>query len=325
MNAMNGVCLGILLVMPVVHAEDAVHAGYREFTLEQTEEKGAKRNTSAHFWYPTLTSARPFDYQWVKGFAAENAPVAPGRHPLIIFSHGYHGVADQTVFLKEALARAGYMVASANHADALFSRRGPRERPNFVDPESWTDAKFADRREDVKHLLDHLLALDAQDGSFLHMHVDRNAIGGTGHSLGGYTMLSLAGAWPSWHDKRIRAVLLLSPYVQPFLTNGELAEVSVPVMLQGGTLDFGITPFLPRAYHKLNAPKYFLTLERATHFEWTNLLLMTTPTIEGVKSGNAKLITNYSIAFFDRHLRNKQGSSVLDAKDNGLAHYEHVK
>src|SRR6185436_20906543 len=102
------------------------------------------------------------------------------------------------------------------------------------------------------------------------------------------------------------------------LASDHLSAVHVPVMLQGGTLDFAITPFLIPAYAKLSAPKYFLTLEKATHFEWTNFISMKTTTTECMKSGNAKFIADYAIAFFDCHLHGKQ-SPVLDAKAQGLA------
>jgi predicted dienelactone hydrolase len=316
-------CLWGLLAS--AHAGDALNAGYRKASFDHTGGDGAKRTTAVFLWHPTTSPAAPFVYTMQKGVAVENAPVAPGRHPLIVFSHGYLGAGDQTLFLMEALARAGYIVAAPNHQDALTARSGPRERPGFLNPEGWTDKKFADRKEDIQHLLDHLLALDAQAGSFLHGHVDRRAIGGAGHSLGGYTMLGLAGAWESWREERIRAVLLVSPFAQPFLTNGALEHVRVPVMLQGGTLDVSITPFLDPIYRRLSAPKYFVTLDKATHFEWTNLISMQTTTTEIVKSGNAKLITDYSVAFFDRYLRGREPQATLEDKAATLSNYQHVK
>ncbi len=48
------------------------------------------------------------------------------------------------------------------------------------------------------------------------------AIGAAGHSLGGYTVVGLGGGWPRWKDGRIRAVLALSPYVQPFMAQHSL-------------------------------------------------------------------------------------------------------
>lgn len=301
-------------------------AGFRTFAFEHAvRSSGENRVTKVYFWYPTEAAAGPFQYRGQQGLAAENAPVAPGRHPLVVFSHGYRGAGDQTIFLMEALARAGYLVAAPEHGDAMSVRSDRGERPGFADPESWTEEKFAGRREDVRHLLDHLLRMDAETGSFLHGRVNRDAIGGAGHSLGGYTMLALAGGWESWRDERLKAVLVVSPYAQPFLRGEALSRVQVPVMLQGGTQDAAITPFLAPVYRKLGAPKYFATLENANHFEWTNRLSAGGTTTECVKSGNAKLITELTVAFFDRHLRGKEGATLLDAGAPGLANYEHVK
>jgi Platelet-activating factor acetylhydrolase, isoform II len=41
----------------------------------------------------------------------------PPPWPLIIFSHGFHGCATQSVFLTEALAADGYAVFAPNHRD----------------------------------------------------------------------------------------------------------------------------------------------------------------------------------------------------------------
>jgi len=39
-------------------------------------------------------------------------------HPLILFSHGFGGCNTQSVFLMQALAKAGYLVLAPNHRDA---------------------------------------------------------------------------------------------------------------------------------------------------------------------------------------------------------------
>lgn len=45
----------------------------------------------------------------------ESAP--PGRLPVLIFSHGFHGCATQSRFLTRAFAEAGYLVVALNHRD----------------------------------------------------------------------------------------------------------------------------------------------------------------------------------------------------------------
>ena len=84
----------------------------------------------------------------------------------------------------------------------------------------------------------------------------------------------MAGAWPSWKDGRVKAVLALSPYCAPFITKGDLGHRDVPVMYQGGTLDLGITPDVRRAggaYEQTSTPKYFVELRGAGDFAWTEI------------------------------------------------------
>ena len=41
--------------------------------------------------------------------------VAPGRYPLVVFSHGYAGFRDQSTFLTARLASWGFVVAAPDH------------------------------------------------------------------------------------------------------------------------------------------------------------------------------------------------------------------
>jgi len=165
-------------------------------------------------------------------------------YPLIVFSHGFTGSNTQTKFLMQALAQAGYLVVAPNHKDACcgsgrhFGNGGRKPEIPFHDAGRWTDTTYRDRRDDIEAVLNAVLSRD----NFAGLPVDRNRIGIAGHSLGGYTVLGLAGGWASWKDPRVKAVLALSPYCAPFLAAMRLKEVSIPVMYQGGTRDFGITP-----------------------------------------------------------------------------------
>jgi predicted dienelactone hydrolase len=287
-------------------------AGFRKMTFSYRGSDGAARSRSVYLWYPSATAARRHDYNGQIGHVAAEGVVAKGTHPLILFSHGFLGAADQTIFLMEELARHGYIVAAVNHADASTTRRAkPVAWPNFVDAKSWDEKKYLDRKEDLVALLDHLLALHHQRGAPLHGRIDEGAIGAAGDSLGGYTVLGLVGARPAWRDARVRAALLLSPFATPYLTQGDLGAIRAPVMLQGGTLDWGITPFLLPIYDRLRTTKYFLVLKNETHFGWTNLISLGKTTTECVQQGNAELMARYSIAFFHRHLCETAQDAVL--------------
>jgi predicted dienelactone hydrolase len=212
--------------------------------------------------------------------------------PLVVFSHGFHGNRNQSTFLTAALARAGYLVIAPNHADAMAEGRGTSGRPElpFQRPDEWNDTTFQDRARDIRSLL---AALHSSDR--FSSRVDWSRVGLAGHSLGGYTVLGLAGAWPSWQMAEVKAVLALSPYASPYARHRGLAGMHCPVMYQTGTLDVGVAPFLIRpggVYDKTAPPAYLVELRGAGHFAWTDLNPRFQETIDA-----------YAVAFLDRHLK----------------------
>ncbi len=196
-----------------------------------------------------------------------------GQQPLVIFSHGFHGCATQSRFLMRALADAGYLVFAPNHRDAVChggaSHWYDRPEQSFVQPQAWTDATYRDRADDLFAVVRAL-----HEDLRWNARIDWHRFALAGHSLGGYTVLGLAGAWPSWRMPGVRAVLALSPYTEPYLGAGTLRGLAAPVMYQGGTLDFGLTPSLSKtggAYDQSPAPKYLVTFQGATHLAWADV------------------------------------------------------
>lgn len=306
--------------------EQEVFAGYREYTLRYTSPDRENRQRQVYLWYPTETEAEAYNYRWQRGFATKDASLKPGKHPVILFSHGFLGGGKQTIFLTEALAQAGYIVAAIDHADAGGGLAQGKlvGDPKFGNFKAWDDQKYRDRRDDIIALLDDLLQRHQQRGSFLHQHIDAEKIGAMGHSLGGYTVAGLIGGWSDWHEQRIKAAALFSPYVLPYTHKRTLDQVKIPTMLHGATFDLGITPFLPGAYRQLPAPKYFLVLKNRGHFAWTNLISLDQTTAECSSQGTGKLICDYTIAFFDHHLLGKDRSSTLHREDDELHNYQYV-
>ena len=235
------------------------------------------------------------------------------KAPLVIFSHGFGGCATQSTFLTEALANRGYFVVAPQHQDARCggvqqqSGRGARSRPQepFQNPEAWSDRTFVDRADDVRAVLDAI----AHDRD-LAARVDVGRVALAGHSLGGYTVVGLAGAWASWKLPNVKAVLALSPYIQPFVRHQTLGQLAAPVMYQGGTIDFGITPFIERsggAYEVSPRPKYFVDFAGAGHFAWTDL-----------RSSVHDRIDEYAIAFLDHYVRGTPASPTLTSSGTGV-------
>lgn len=229
--------------------------------------------------------------------------------PLILFSHGFGGCSTQSKFLTKALADAGYVVVAPNHKDASC-RQGERQKPTlpFREPEAWTQETYYDRGEDIRHLLDGL----KQDKTW-NARIDWAKIGLAGHSLGGYTMLGVAGGWPKWKMGGISAVLAVSPFATPYIEKKMLKDIHVPVMYQGGTRDFGVTPHLREkggAYDQ-TPTAWYVEFEGAGHYAWTDL-----------QTDHQRLIDAYSIAFFNHTLKGapftlgkQAGVSIFKTKD----------
>jgi len=140
-------------------------------------------------WYPAVDTAIE-THQFIgppdaplfdAGTAAQNAPFAPSLspYPLILLSHGSGGSAQQLAWLGTALAKAGYMAVAVDHPGN-----------NFIDgntPEGFV--LWWERATDLSNVLDALLA-DPE----LAPHIDDSRIGAAGFSIGGETVLALAGA-----------------------------------------------------------------------------------------------------------------------------------
>jgi predicted dienelactone hydrolase len=112
--------------------------------------------------------------------AAEGAPLAgsPAKLPLILLSHGTGGAAEALSWFATVLAAQGYLVAGVEHPGN-----------NALEP--YTVQGFAlwwERARDLSAVLTALLA-DQTFGA----RIDPGRIGAAGHSLGGYTVIELAG------------------------------------------------------------------------------------------------------------------------------------
>jgi predicted dienelactone hydrolase len=208
-----------------------------------------------------------------------------------------------------AFAAAGYLVFAPNHNDAGCgnSRAAFLTRPeeSFRHPASWTDKTYRDRYDDFIRLTDSL----RQDPKW-NNQIDWSRVALVGHSLGGYTVLGLAGAWQSWRQRSIKAVLALSPYCEPYVVNGNLGGIHIPVMYQGGTRDLGITPSIKKpggCLAKTSSPAIFVEFARAGHFSWSDLQVTA-----------HDLIEEYSLAFLDKYVRGLS-SATPSARKPGIS------
>lgn len=169
---------------------------------------------------------------------------------------------------------------------------------------------------------------EEEPGSVFEGKIDPDKVGVSGHSLGGYTAMGLAGGWDSWLDARIRAALLFSPYTDPYLVNPDPGKINVPVMYQGGTADVLITPSIKKAggaYDRSNPPKYFLEIRQAGHMAWSNTVCKGYDTASQrlASENRGRVIDAYGIAFLDRYLNNTSRTGTLAEKDPAVSDYRY--
>lgn len=150
----------------------------------------APRPLRTAIWYPAAATA--VKEETIFGGAPEQEifspiTVAPDaaiattsvKYPLILLSHGTGGSSVQMMWLGYYLAAHGYIVAAVNHHGNTSAER-ERTAQGFL--------LYWERASDLTAVLDKVLA-DPIFGA----HIDRDRIGAAGFSLGGYTVISIAG------------------------------------------------------------------------------------------------------------------------------------
>jgi predicted dienelactone hydrolase len=164
----------------------------RNFTDENRKnwEGTAPRPLRTVIWYPAAATAAlsetifggpPDKEVFAPVTVAAGAEISLGlqKYPLILLSHGTGGSAIQMMWLGYYLASRGYIVAAVNHHGNTAAER-PYAAQGFL--------LYWERARDLTVVLDKLLA-DPVFGA----RIDRDRIGAAGFSLGGYTVISIAG------------------------------------------------------------------------------------------------------------------------------------
>ncbi len=142
-----------------------------------------------------------------------------GKKPLIVISHGNWGTRFSQGWMARQLVQAGYVVVTPSHPGTMNDDR------------SMTGAvRLWDRSQDVRQVLDHLLA-DPQWSAL----IDRTRIGFLGHSFGGWTGVSLAGGRFD-HAAQFAACQTQSP--KDMYCAGMLGEDLSAISLAGGDADY---------------------------------------------------------------------------------------
>lgn len=339
-------------------------AGPYAIGVTTVEVQSGDRTLPVEVWYPARGGGEPAEYVLKVGvleLARLPSPRGARRdaqldrrgapYPAVVFSHGNGGTRIQSVYLTEYLVTHGFVVAAPDHVGNTFAEQV--NKALAIPPAE----AAALRPGDVSRALDALLERsDAPDGT-LSGSTDASRLGVAGHSFGGYTTLRVAGAtidtaavlaeclaggglicdgWEnvempaSQADPRFVSALAHAPGGAQAMYGGNrngFADVSMPVMIQGGTTD-AITPWATEQeapFDSLPAPKSLLGIEKAGHFTFSDMCLLIEElglTVQEFDDGCGPsnipfaeahaIIDRYSTAWFQRTLLGVDVSNVLD-------------
>jgi dienelactone hydrolase len=296
---------------------------------------GRKRELLVRFWYPaSLNSAcEPAEYTsprvWkyfsdlvavhlpdVSTNSCLDAPVAEGRHPIVVFTHGYTGTFTDYTFLVEDLASRGYIVASINHTyeatavefpDGRLVESVPGSHFGKIERNDEQELAFAVdvRLGDLKFLADELLRLNTTKGNPFAGRLDTGRMAIAGHSLGGLT--AFVGLE---QDPRFGAAVILDSVVPKNLVSATEKPV---VILAADHMDWSSTDqFL---WQQLHGPRFLVNFRGTDHLAFTDLVWMAksairTGSMEPKESMAA--IRDYVAEFLDVNLRGQPPGPLLN-------------
>ena len=153
--------------------------GFTETTIAASD---GNRALVGAIWYPTSDTNPAIPVGENPVFFGQmvqpDAKIQDGRHPLVVMSHGFGGNWRNQGWLATALAQAGYVVAAINHPGTTS-----RDVTAEVGSALWL------RPRDISHVITSL-----SDNPTWKLVIDPTNITVIGHSLGGWTVLELAGA-----------------------------------------------------------------------------------------------------------------------------------
>ena len=171
--------LSMAVTLQPAEAEDGV--GVRQIEAASSARGG---NLDVTVWYPAQSGGAPVllgESVFFQGTAArQDAPTLSGRFPLILLSHGagLAGSPEAVSWIATPLARAGFVVAAPAHPGNSGKNRSAAETMKL-----WL------RPGELSETLDAM-----ERDPYFKAHLEPGKVGALGLSMGGGTVLALAGA-----------------------------------------------------------------------------------------------------------------------------------
>lgn len=165
-----------ILFAASAHADPTV--GFDHFTMEADHRVGP---VAAGLWSPVGRATYAGEiggnavFEPVKAYIGAALP--DEKLPLIVVSHGSGSSMDGTAWLAAGLAERGALVLVLNHPGTTTGDSSPRQT-----------VRLSERAADMSAALDHVLA-----DPYFSERINRDQITALGFSLGGSTVLGLAG------------------------------------------------------------------------------------------------------------------------------------
>lgn len=261
--------------------------------------------------------------------ATSSPPIAEGRFPVVIFSHGWEEVRTIAINQIEHLVSNGYIVIAPDHtyaaaATVLEGTGVVREDQDaFPDRDEVGDDAYLEAGTDLLNTLagDLMMILDGLDagesGPFgaIIDGADLNRIGVYGHAIGGGAAVKTC-----LEDERCDAVLGLDPWVEP-LTEADLQlTMTRPAfyMLSNEWVNTDNDALLRGIAARGVGVTYLADVEGTTSNDFIATPLLSPMTSQfglrgDIPSGRIiPIIDNYLLGFFDVYLLGT-GSAALDS------------
>lgn len=272
---------------------------------------------------------------------------AAGQLPIIIFSHGLTSCAQQSQTLFKQLAQNGYVIISVDHtrteAAKLCLTQNTSDLSSYALNVNWEEGEilerfmpvltmnkeqpipFPDRSKEIAIAIDDITINDKSIiKSYLtnnNIFIDTNNIGVIGYSLGGPTMIDIAGmATPGNINNRgqyVKAMLLMDPTIIR-------SKIKVPLMILAGRTDVGeIQPLRTqrsemREYYFQEATKnkYLIYFKEVGHLTFAEKMVCGIAGINKLpncKDIDKKInkIDSYTVNFFNKYLKRDTNVNLI--------------